>query len=243
MPKNGFSKMNDIIKPFVSISFPLLAVFLLLFLSSPLLAQVKPNLGQTDRLMDYAKSAMESKEYEKANVYFRQIIDSGVPIPSEMPYYFAETLFALRQYDNSSNFLKKYLQINGYQADHFEEAKGLEKRLASPLEAIKNCDLCDHKGYRYQNCFVCEGKKVIEQDCYYCRAKGVVGCSRCRGSGLVTKKNIFDITEYFKCERCEGKGRLICPSCNGSLKEVSECATCSGFGKLHSDEICDHRDK
>ncbi|WP_460545367.1 molecular chaperone DnaJ [Echinicola sediminis] len=206
-------------------------------------AQVRPQLGQTDRLMSQAKTALESKDYQKANLYFRQIIDSGVPIPPDMPYFFAETLFALHQYDNSANFLRKYLQINGFKAEHYEEAKGLEKRLEEPLLAIKNCDFCDHKGYRYQTCFVCEGEKHIEQDCSYCKAKGIVGCSRCRASGLVTKKNIFDITEYFKCNRCEGKGRLTCPQCQGSLKEKSECKTCDGFGQLHSDEICDHHKK
>ncbi|WP_236252884.1 molecular chaperone DnaJ [Echinicola sp. 20G] len=229
--------------PILNKTIKLSFVLLLFMASSALKAQNSPNLGQTSKLMELAKSSIEKEDYERANQYFRQIIDSGVPIPSEMPYYFAETLFQLKQYDNSSNFLHKYLEINGFQADHYEEAKGLEKRLEAPLKAIKDCDLCDHRGYRYHTCFTCEGKKVLEQDCQYCRGKGIVGCSRCQGSGLVTKKNIFNITEYFQCARCKGQGRLTCPKCKGSLKEISACKTCSGFGQLHSDELCDHKEK
>src|SRR5690606_18320584 len=204
------------------------------------LGQVQPNLGQTSRLMREALTAMENNDYHTANARFRQIIDSNIPIPPEMPYYFAETLFQLKQYDNSANFLNKYLEINGFKGDNYAYAKDLEKKLVQPLNEIKACQLCDRRGYRYKICFTCEGTKSIEQDCGYCKGAGIVGCSRCAGSGLVTKKNIFEIIEYFECERCEGKGRLTCPSCEGSKLEVSACRTCQGSGRLHSEVICNH---
>lgn len=204
------------------------------------MAQVQPTLGGSSRLMNTALSEMEKGEYEKANGLFRQIIDSNLPIPSEMPYYFAETLFELQQFDNSANFLNKYLEINGFKGDNYEAAKGLEQRLQNPLNEIKVCQLCDRRGYRYQECFTCEGTKQIEQECNYCKAKGVVGCSRCVGSGMVTKRNVFNIVEYFECDRCSGKGRLECPTCNGTKKEVSSCRTCQGSGRLQSDHLCDH---
>lgn len=214
-----------------------------LFLSVSMLqvwAQSPLHLGETSKLMKNALASMEKKDYQKANAYFREIIDSNIPIPQEMPYYFAETLFELKQYDNSANFLNKYLEINGFKGDNYEYAKALEKKLVAPLNEIKSCKLCDRRGYRYKTCFTCEGTKSIEQDCGYCKGAGIVGCSRCAGSGLVTKKNIFDIIEYFECERCEGKGRLTCPSCEGSKLEVSACRTCQGSGRLHSEIICNH---
>jgi len=203
-------------------------------------AQSPLHLGETSKLMKNALASMEKKDYQKANAYFREIIDSNIPIPQEMPYYFAETLFELKQYDNSANFLNKYLEINGFKGDNYEYAKELEKKLVAPLNEIKSCQLCDRRGYRYKTCFTCEGTKSIEQDCGYCKGAGIVGCSRCVGSGLVTKKNIFEIIEYFECERCEGKGRLTCPSCEGSKLEVSACRTCQGSGRLHSEVICNH---
>lgn len=47
------------------------------------------------------------------------------------------------------------------------------------------------------------------------------------------KVNIFNIVEFFECERCAGKGRLSCPTCGGNGKEVSACRTCEGSGKQH----------
>ncbi len=225
--------------PFLSIVLALLISCLFPSLSS---AQNSPNLGKTSQLMEAAKSAIADSEYEQANYYFRQIIESNAAIPSEMPYYFAETLYELGQYDNSANFLQKYLQINGHTAENYKQAKELESQLEEPLQAIASCELCDYKGYRYEVCPTCHGSKQIEQECHYCKGHGIVGCSRCKGTGIVTKKNVFDITEYYQCSRCEGHGKLTCPVCEGSLSEISPCRTCSGFGKIKSDQICDHQE-
>jgi DnaJ-class molecular chaperone len=216
--------------------------FTLLLIPKVAVCQLTPNLGQTDAWMKNAKAAMEKNDYKSANGFFRNLIDSGFPLPQEMPYLFAETLFELGQYDNSTNFLNKYLEISGFTGDHYEGAKELKKRLEAPLNAIQICQLCDRRGYRYQTCFTCEGAKQIEQDCNYCKAKAVVGCSKCAGSGMITRVNIFKIPEFYECERCTGKGRLICPVCNGSKIEINACKTCSGSGKLTSEHICNHQE-
>lgn len=221
--------------------FPFLLTLFLLVGSFNAFGQIGPNLGQTDSWMKSAVAAMERNDYQAANGIFRNLIDSGLPLPEEMPYYFAETLFQLGQYDNSANFLNKYLELSGFTGDHYKGAQELQKKLEGPLHDIQSCQLCDRKGYRYKVCFTCDGNKQIEQECSYCKAKGVVGCSRCGGTGMITKKNIFNIVEYFECERCSGKGRLTCPVCNASLKEVSACRTCGGSGRLASEVLCDHK--
>lgn len=227
--------------PQIRIPAPHLLFLTLILLSCyDVVGQVQPNLGQTSRLMREALTAMEAKDYLTANSRFREIIDSNIPIPQEMPYYFAETLYELKQYDNSANFLNKYLEINGFKGDNYEYAKELEQKLKKPLDEIRTCQLCDRRGYRYKICFTCEGNKEIEQECTYCKGKGIIGCSRCAGSGLVTKKNVFNIVEYFECERCSGNGRLACPTCEGSKVEVGACRTCQGTGRLNSEKICDH---
>ncbi|WP_240486045.1 molecular chaperone DnaJ [Anditalea andensis] len=203
-------------------------------------AQLKPHLGETSRKMNTAIDAMESGQYEKANHIFREIIESKVPLPSEMPYYFAETLFRIGQYDNSANFLNKYLEINGFKGDNYDAAKMLEEKLIQPLSAIKACSYCDRKGYRYLTCSTCNGAKSLEQACNVCKGKAIVGCSRCAASGMVTKKNVFNIMEYYECDRCEGKGRLTCHACEGSKIVHSKCRTCNGSGTIGSDELCDH---
>jgi hypothetical protein len=214
-------------------------VFLFFFLL-PLIGVSQVNLGQTDRWMKGATGAMELKDYETANSIFRNLIDSGLPLPDEMPYFFSETLYELGQYDNSANFLNKYLELTGFKGENYEGAKQLQEKLKGPLSTIQACSLCDRRGYRYEVCTTCGGSKQIEQTCDYCKGKEIVGCSRCAASGMIKKVNVFNIVEFFECERCAGKGRLDCPECEGSGKEISDCKTCSGAGKITSDSLCDH---
>ncbi|SEG29907.1 molecular chaperone DnaJ [Algoriphagus boritolerans] len=225
-----------------SLTIVRIILFTLVSLSSwDTLAQSGPNLGQTDRWMKGALAAIERKDYQTANSIFRNLIDSGLPLPDEMPYYFSETLFELGQYDNSSNFLNKYLELTGFKGENYQGARELQEKLKSYLAEIQSCQLCDRRGYRFAACFTCDGSKQIEQDCNYCKSKGIVGCSRCAASGMIKKANVFNIVEFFECERCSGRGRLTCPECEGSGKEVSDCKTCAGSGKISSDQICDHK--
>ncbi|WP_199856445.1 molecular chaperone DnaJ [Lunatibacter salilacus] len=230
--------MDCLIRPFRYLFF----LMLIMVYGETLQAQVSPNLGNTSRLMTQATTAMEEGEFEKANAIFHQIIQSNAPIPSEMPYFFAETLYELKQYDNSSNFLGKYLDLNGFKGQHYKEAKALERKLEEPLKEISACQFCDKKGYRLLTCTTCSGEKQVEQDCTLCKAQGIVGCSRCAGQGIVTKKNVFNILEYYDCERCSGAGRLTCPRCEGTHLEYGECRTCAGTGHLESEELCNHQE-
>lgn len=216
----------------------LLSLSLLGFTVAESCAQV--NLGQTDRWMKGALAAMERSDYQTANSIFRNLIDSGLPLPEEMPYYFSETLFHLGQFDNSQNFVNKYLELTGFNGQNYDYAVRLKEKLKEPLAQILACKLCDRRGYRYAPCPVCNGNKQVEQACAYCKANGVVGCSRCGASGMLKKVNIFNIVEFFECERCAGKGRLSCPTCGGNGKEVSACRTCEGSGKTASADLCNH---
>lgn len=232
-------QINPFSKCFISVF-----TFLLLFsYGNETFAQAKPNLGGSSRLFSYALEEMEKGDYERANTYFRQIIENNLPISPEMPYYFAVTLYELEQYDNSMNFVNRYIQINGRNAEKFEEAKALEAKLKEPLDAIKACDFCNKQGYRIIACTTCEGAKELEQTCSLCKERGVVGCNKCFGKGLLTKRNVFNLIEYHECDQCDGLGKHTCPVCDGDLKEFTTCRTCEGAGNLISEEICDHKEK
>lgn len=204
------------------------------------IAQVGPSLGGSSRLLNNAKAEMDKGDFEKANTYFRQIIESNLPISPEMPYYFAVTLYELGQFDNSLNFIQRYIQINGRDAEKYKEARELQRKLQEPVNAILTCEFCNNQGYRIQSCPTCEGKKQISQACDLCKGRGMVGCNRCFGKGLVTKRNVFNLVEYHECEKCEGEGKHSCPTCYGMLNVISACKTCQGNGMVQTEEICNH---
>jgi hypothetical protein len=218
-----------------------LPIVILLTSQNKAFTQVRPNLGNSTRLMNSALAEMEKGDFEKANAFFRQIIENGLAIPPEMPYFFAETLFELGQFHNSSAFLNKYLEINGYRGDNYEKAKNLEADLQVHLAAIEECRLCDRRGYRYEYCPTCYGDRQIQQNCSLCRQIGIVGCNKCLGSGIVKIRNVFNIVEYHDCDKCQGKGKITCPKCEGSLVEKSDCRTCKGEGRLVTEELCNHQ--
>ncbi|EMS31931.1 hypothetical protein C943_01666 [Mariniradius saccharolyticus AK6] len=61
------------------------------------------------------------------------------------------------------------------------------------------------------------------------------------GTGIVKVRNIFNIVEYHDCDKCEGKGKVTCPKCEGTLTEKSDCRTCKGEGRLTTEELCNHQ--
>jgi tetratricopeptide (TPR) repeat protein len=203
--------------------------------------QVGPSLGGSARLFNNAKAEMDKGDYEKANTYFRQIIESNLPISPEMPYYFAVTLYELGQFDNSLNFINRYIQINGRDAEKYDEARELQRRLQEPINAILACEFCNNQGYRIQTCPTCEGKKQISQACDLCRGRGMVGCNRCFGKGLITRRNVFNLVEYHECDKCNGEGKHTCPTCDGLINVISACNTCMGQGVVQTEEICNHQ--
>src|SRR5690606_29813277 len=122
-----------------SFNFLLFATFICFVISflgniKHTVGQVQPNLGQASRLMREALTAMEANDYQTGNTRIRQNIDSNASLPPEMPYYFAETLYELKQYANSANFLHRYLKIIGFKGNNYTYAKELEQKLKKPLD-------------------------------------------------------------------------------------------------------------
>ena len=84
-----------------------------------------------------------------------------------------------------------------------------------------------------QLCFYCWG--TGEFHCLFCGNTGETTCPACFGRG-----SIFNGTEHVSCERCEGTGKIECPSreCHASAEAGYKCVHCMGTGYLltHSSE-------
>ncbi len=204
------------------------------------IAQVRLTQNPADRLLEQAVQKMQVADYEGANEIFRDILNKGYNIPAEMPYYFAETLYMIKQYFNSKNFLDKYFEINETNGDNYEKALELNNLLKAPLLSISNCKLCDTKGYLYEICGTCKGAKESTQTCNLCRGIGIISCTTCSGKGVITKVNALGIKEFYECTRCESKGRLTCTKCEGSKLIFTACMNCGGAGKVAGTSICTH---
>ncbi len=213
-----------------------LIIFLLLFSA---LAYAQPS-GQLQELLSEGKSQVHAGEYEQANLTFRKILTLNQTIPSEFCYYFATTLYHIGQYRNSKSFIDKYYELSGNSGDYTTQITQLNEVVDNELEKINNCRLCDNNGYVLTACHSCNGIGEQIKNCHICKSKGSIKCDACGGSGVMVRKNLFNVSEYLTCGKCEGEGTIICPTCEGTKEISSICPTCKGKGALPTSEICNH---
>jgi hypothetical protein len=188
------------------------------------------------------KRLMDDGQYKIAYNTFKNILNSGKVLPTNLSYFFSETLYHLGQYKNSQNFIEKYLKITGKKGDYFVEATELSKLLLNKFNDIEECSFCDISGYLLITCTNCLGNKSLTESCHICSSSGINNCKKCEGEGVVIYTDLFNDNKYQTCEKCLGKGYHTCDTCQGTKSIILNCPVCLGSGLEKSENICDHKD-
>lgn len=196
--------------------------------------------AQARELLHTAREQMAAEDFQAANQSFRKMLALKTVLPTEMCYYFAATLFALEQYENSLRFTEKYLQLAGAGGEFFKESQELKELLKDKMSHIRQCSSCDSQGYVLEACPNCEAVGQLRSTCSHCYGREHVQCPSCKGEGILIEKNQFNQHTYLTCQRCQGKGTGECPSCKGEGKTVQECGYCRGSGMLSTARLCTH---
>lgn len=192
-------------------------------------------------LMNKAKSQMKAGDYKDANKTFRKALATQKILPTDLSYLFAETLYVIHQYQNSLNFVDKYIELAGQGGNYYDKAIELKDLLNKEFEKIKNCEYCNLSGYRYIPCDNCHAKGTTTEKCYNCKGSGITVCPKCLGQGVYITFNSFSGKQYHSCDICEGKGYVECPICHGEKTLTGTCSVCLGTGKKVSSILCDHK--
>lgn len=193
-------------------------------------------------LIEQAKEYMASEDYEAANAMFRKALATKKTLPTEMSYFFAETLFVINQFQNSKNFVDKYLELAGKAGDYYDEAIALQQLLNERFDQIRTCNLCNLSGYRYVPCDNCGGLGKSTEACYQCKGHGLTTCNKCFGKGVLITLNALGQKIYGSCDLCDSKGYLECSLCHGEKTLSGACTVCLGAGKKVSSQICNHQE-
>ncbi len=225
----------------MSKGFMISGVLLLVFSCQITLAQVPETAPEIKALMRKAIEEMNAEKYAEANVTFRKMLASKKVLPTNMSYFFAETLYMINQFHNSENFVKKYLKLAGMGGDYYDQAVQLQQLLDQKKVEIKDCEYCNVFGYRLETCELCNGKGTLTSTCYYCKGYGKTNCLTCHGEGVIVTRNIFDVEEYKACHVCETKGFNVCKVCHGHKVIENQCPDCLGSRLTQTSEICDHQ--
>ncbi len=209
----------------------------------PLCAYSQINTDRQVRIhTEEAKKLMNKGQYESAYNVFKKILSSGKVLPTNLSYYFSETLYHLGQYQNSQNFINKYLKITRKGGDYYQEANELSKLLTRKFSLIESCSYCDIFGYRLVICTHCDGLKSMVKSCHICSATGITSCKKCNGEGVLIVIDVFDEKKYQTCDKCLGEGYHTCETCAGTKFINLNCPVCLGSGLEKSTTICDHQD-
>lgn len=201
---------------------------------------LSPRQEHMQRLYKQAKEYMVQGNYPEANARFRQALSLKEKMPADLCYFFAETLFQVRQFKNSENFIDKYFELTREDGKYFREARALKKKLGDRLRAIRNCAACDAEGYRLDACAHCDENGQTAYSCGYCSGTGHLLCPDCQGEGILIVKNERQENRYKTCGRCSSRGFIECPRCQGAKQLVGKCPLCQGTKKTRGAAICPH---
>ena len=193
-------------------------------------------------LISSAKELMSEGDYEGANKMFRRALATKKTLPTDMSYFFAETLFIINQFQNSKNFIDKYLKLAGQGGDYYDEALKLQTLLTDRFNEIRDCELCNLSGYRFVTCDNCHGEGESTEVCYQCKGHGLTTCPKCTGMGVLISFNSLGQRQYESCSLCESKGYVVCTVCHGEKTLSGTCTVCLGTGHKVSSQICNHQD-
>lgn len=197
---------------------------------------------EVTKFYDEGKAYFNKGDFHAANVAFRNALATNRVIPTNLSYYFAETLYRIRQFQNSRNFVEKYINLAGYGGDFYEEAIHLRKLIDSEFQKIKDCKLCNDFGYRLITCERCEGTGIEVAVCPQCKGTGYTLCPKCNGKGVLITLDAFNQNHYETCDKCGGEGVIVCELCEGDKEITRTCSLCLGTGVRASNVICNHED-
>lgn len=221
----------------------ILFLFLFLLFSISLQAQstAKSKTGKEAReLLETARDQMAAQDFQAANRSFRQMLELNTVLPTEMCYFFSNTLYMLGQYDNSLRFIEKYETLAGSAGEYYQESQELRALLKKELKSINACQYCDSQGYVLEDCRYCEGEGSLMQSCPKCFGHQRLKCEVCKGEGVVIKKNNFGKQNYHSCTICQGSGIQECPQCKGKGALEHSCRYCHGSGRIRTHHLCQH---
>ncbi|MCZ6522194.1 MAG: molecular chaperone DnaJ [Bacteroidetes bacterium] len=219
-----------------------LLVFSLLLIYAAALGQSVQYDPDVTKHYNAGVESFENGQFDEANKSFRRALSTNKVLPTNLSYYFAETLYHLGQHQNSKNFVDKYLSLAGYGGDFYEEASFLLELLETEFDAIKNCDLCNVFGYRLNPCDQCEASGIELTSCHQCNGVGNTICPKCMGKGVLITVDAFNQSHYEECDKCSGDGHIVCELCAGNKVITRICVVCLGTKLKSSTIICNHED-
>jgi len=158
------------------------------------------------RKMDHGVDSMNVEKYEVAEKLFKTVLKESKVVPTDLCFYFGKNSYYLDKYQQSIDWLNKYIEIKGTSGRFYAESvELLEKAKAGFLKV------------RYEDRK--EAAQTISSSNYEvdCGPSGRVICPVCRGEGVIIEAGAFGNT-YRSCPYSDDHGYLTCEQYNKLLR-------------------------
>lgn len=158
------------------------------------------------RKMDQGVDSMNVGSYQVAEKLFREVLKEAKVVPTDLTFYFGKNSYLLEKYQQSIDWLNKYIEIKGTSGRYYEETIQL-------LGYAKNAFLKIRSEERK------EASQLISSSNYEidCGPTGKVLCPVCRGEGVIIERGAFGNT-YRDCPYSDDHGYLTCEEYNQLLR-------------------------
>lgn len=157
------------------------------------------------RMIDEGVERMNMEEYASANDIFKDVLDKARVVPTDLTFYFGKNSFFLGQYQQSIDWLTKYVQLKGTSGQYYEECLTYLEKSKEAFRALRQEE---------QNTV----KEVLSSQYQIdCGPSGKVICPICKGRTVIIKKNALGTT-YQECPYSDDNGNLTCEQYNQLLR-------------------------
>lgn len=157
------------------------------------------------RELDSGVYYMDQEQYDLADEKFQFVLENVRSVPSDLTFFFGKNSFYQKKYQQSIDWLNKYIQLKGTNGQYSGEAAQWLKK--AETEFMKEKALASVK--------VAEVLSVnYDIDC---GPSGKVTCPVCKGSHVVVKRGALT-PEYRTCSYCNEHGLLTCVEYNQLLR-------------------------
>jgi len=158
-----------------------------------------------DRMIETGVARMDEGDYEAADQIFRDVLRNAEVVPTDMTFYFGKNSFYLEKFEQSVDWLNKYIQLKGTQGKYFEEAT---KILDQSNKAVR---LMQQQTQQ-------ETKNILAASYEIdCGPTGKVVCPVCQGKTVIITRTAFG-QNYRECPYSDEHGFLTCAEYNLLLK-------------------------
>lgn len=161
------------------------------------------------RVMDQGVALMNNEQYKAAETKFKYVLEASKVVPTDLCFYFGKNSFYLGKYQQSIDWLNKYLELRGTTGQFSEECTDY-------LERSNKAFLAERQDERK------EAKNILTSNYEIdCGPSGKVVCPVCEGKGVIITKGAFNDT-YKSCPYSDEHGNLTCDEYNKLLRGVLE---------------------